>query len=77
MFLGFLNILAGGTSIAWIHYTSSGGGNNNAIVMFGIVLVVNCIGACSVFYRRRLRYIQERNNAIGASISPQLEKKKK
>jgi hypothetical protein len=63
IFLGVLNVFAGATSIAWIHYTSTGGGNDNAIVMFGMVLAVNCIGACSVFYRRRVKWSREKIEA--------------
>jgi hypothetical protein len=38
----------------WIRYTSEGGGNDNAIIMFLVLLLLNCLGVCAVFIRRRV-----------------------
>ena len=63
VFLGFLNVLAGITNMAWIHYTTTGGGNENAVIMFGTMFLLNCAGIVAVFYRRRLLWSRGQLNS--------------
>jgi ABC-type transport system involved in cytochrome bd biosynthesis fused ATPase/permease subunit len=54
IFLGFLNVFAAVTTMLWIRYTTDGGGNENAVIMFIVLLFLNCLGVCVIFIRRRV-----------------------